>query len=277
MTSNSNCFVTLILLLHLHSSEVVFGSKILFIPANVYSHVQLFSHLAANLAQLGHVTRVVVPSSAQVPNFTGKVDNGGNFSYTAYPVPENESFADSRNMSEAILRLAVSHSVWEKFAIMSRLVSDFESHCESDCFHLLDNDQLINQVRTDSYQFVVVDPTERKCYLAIPYSLGIPYAILSIPVITWSYRVPRLPSFAPLLGFTYTDRKSFAQRLTSFLVEQLLLLGKLVRNTTTVYADRFAPERPSLDQHQLMLRVRLTSISPHADPVFCRLPFGYRI
>lgn len=113
------------------------------------------------------------------------------------------------------------------------------------------------QVRTDDYEFAVMDPAERRCYIAIPYSLGIPYAILSMPGVAWSYRVPRLPSFAPLLGFGYTDRKSFVQRLTSFLVEQLLLWSTRLQNTTTAYVDRLAPERPSLKPYQLILRVCL--------------------
>lgn len=275
MTSNiCSVTATLLILISTLMLSPTSGAKILFIPANVNSHVLCFSRLAADLTQLGHVTRVLAPSNAHVPQFVGEVENGGNFSYTKYHVDGDEPYTNSRNTNVAIMRLAVSQSIWEQYTVMRSMLKGFIDQCESDCVHLLDSDHVMQQVREEGYQFSVVDPVVPQCYYAIPYSLGIPFATLSLPAITWTYRVPRLPSFAPLFGFTYTDRKSFVQRLTSFAVEFLMMLGKQLQNKTTVYVDRLAPDRPSLNAHQLVQQVKfLRSFSLRVqNPAYLLLP-----
>ena len=246
------------ILLVLISSEVmfapIFGAKILFLPVNIDSHILYFSRLAADLTQLGHVTRVLAPSNARVPQFIRKLESGGNFSYTMYQVDGEEPYANSRNMSAAIMRMALSRTLWKKFTVLRRFISIFDDHCEADCVRLLDNDHIMKQVRDEGYQFAVMDPFVTQCYYAIPYSLGVPYASMWMPAFTWLYRVPRLPSFVPSLGFRFTDRMSFVQRLTTFLVE--LLIYVQLQNKTTTYVDRLAPDRPSLNAIQLMQRVQ---------------------
>jgi len=233
----------------------VFGAKILFLPINMNSHVLYFSRLAADLAKLGHVTRVLAPSNARVPPFVGEVESGGNFSYATYPVDGVESFSNSRNMSAAITRLVMSQSTWEKFVVLRSVLKEVAYRCESDCVRLLDNDHVMKQVRDEGYQFAVMDPVAIQCYYAIPYSLGIPYATLYIPAVALMYRVPRFPSFVPPIGMSYTDRMGFLQRLTTFVIAQLMLSGLRFQNTTSAYVDRLAPDRPSLNRYQLMQRV----------------------
>ena len=251
------------LLLLLISTQVmfapIFGAKILFLPVNVNSHVLYFSRLAADLAQLGHVTRVLAPSNARAPQFVREIESGGNFSYTTYPVDEGEPFANSRNMSAAIMRMAMSRSTWEKIRVLGGLLKDVFSHLESDCVHLLDNEHMMKQVRDEGYQFAVVEALVTHCYYAIPYSLRIPYASVSVSGLTWLYRVPRFPSFAPSKLLSYTDRMSFVQRLMTFVVEQLLQLQIL--DTTTTYADRLAADRPSVNAYQLMQRVQFKTFN----------------
>ena len=260
MASTSICTKTVVLML-LISAEVmfapIFGAKILFIPANVNSHVLYFSRLAADLTQIGHVTRVLAPSNAHVPQFIADVESGGNFSYTTYPVDGEEPFMNSRNASAAIMRLAVSPSLWERFTVLRGLLKGFVHHCELDCVRLVDNDHIMKQVREEGYQFAVMDPVVPQCYYAIPYSVGVPYATLCIPAMSWTYRVPRLPSFAPPLGLSYTDRMSFFQRLITFGVGQLMMIGVQFQNKTTAYVDRMAPDRPSLNHRQLLNQVGL--------------------
>jgi len=249
----------------------VFGANILFIPANMNSHVLYFSRLAADLAQLGHVTRVLAPNNARVPRFIAEEgENGGNLKYTTYPVDGEESFANSRNTSANVMRLALSQSAWEKFTLSMSVFGDFLSHCESDCVNLLDNDHLMQQVRDDGYQFAVMDRTTH-CYYAIPYSLGVPYATLSISGIAWSYRVPRLPSFAPVLSLGYTDRMSFVERLTTFVGATVVPL--LLRNVSTTYVERLAPGRPPLNAHQLHQKACFVALSYARF----RLSYGRRV
>jgi len=234
----------------------IFGAKILFIPLNVNSHVHCFSRLAADLSQLGHVTRVLAPSNARVPHFIREVESGGNFSYTTYPVDGEEPYPNSRHLSAASLKFATSHSIWEKFSAWSDIVKDWTARCESDCTRLTNNDYVMQQVRDEGYQFAVMDKLIVQCHYAIPYSLGIPYATLSVPRTAWIYRVARFPSFAPSLKFAFTDRMNFVERLTTFVFDQLILLQ--LQNEKTI--DRLAPDRPSLNNIQLMQQVQSEQI-----------------
>jgi len=265
MVSTTICMKIVVLMLI--SDEVmfvrIFGAKILFLPVNINSHVLYFSRLAADLAQLGHVTRVLAPSNARTPQFIRELQSVGNFSYTTYLVDGEEPFMSSRNASAIIMRLALSRSFWERFTLVGSLLKDAFNHCESDCARLLDNDYIMRQVRDEGYQFAVMDPIAPQCYYAIPYSLGISYATLWGPVFAWTYRVPRFASFTPSLplGLGYTDRMSFVQRLTTFVFD--LLCQFQLQNNTTAYVDRLAPDRPSVDAHQLLQRVQISHISFH--------------
>jgi len=236
----------------------VFGAKILFVPGNVNSHVLYFSRLAADLTQLGHVTRVLAPSNARVPSFVAEVESGGNFSYTTYPVDGDQPFANSRQFSESLTRLALSQSAWGKLSAMSDLIKKVINHHESDCVRLLDNVHLMQQIRGGGFQFAVMDVIIPYCYLAIPYSVGVRYSLLSLPVITWTYRVPRLPSFASIFGFGYTDQMTLVQRLTTFVFQSLVVF--CLRNDTTTYVAQLAPDRPAITSHQLVQQVYLNNV-----------------
>jgi len=232
----------------------VSGAKILFIPANVNSHVIFFSRLAADLTQLGHVTQVLAPSNARVPHFVAaEAESGGNFSYTTYAVDGDEPFANSQHFSETLTRLALLRSAWQKFSTIYGLINDLYKHHESDCVRLLENVHLMRQIRDGGFQFAVMNPTIPQCYLAIPYSMGIRYASMSISALAWAYRVPRLPSFASTFGLGYTDQMTLVQRLTTLVSETLLMF--YMHNDTTAYVKRLAPDRPSLTYIQLIQKV----------------------
>jgi len=122
MTSTKNIRFLFVMFLLLRTD--VFSAKILFVPANMNSHVLYFSRLAADLTQLGHVTRVLAPSNARVPGFVAEAEIGGNFSYTKYTVDGDEPYLNSRHVSEALVRVAMSQSVLEKFFGVSALLKE---------------------------------------------------------------------------------------------------------------------------------------------------------
>jgi len=231
----------------------VFGAKILFIPANMNSHIDLFSRLAADLTQLGHVTEVLAPSNGRVPHFIAEYESGGNFTYTTYPVDGDEPFLNSRYVSEFITRLALTQSTWEKFSGTAEFRKEVYSHYAADCVRLLDNLPLISQIRSAGFQFAVMDPKVPYCNYALPYSMRIRYATVSVPIFTWIYRVPRLPSFASTIGLDNTDEMSLLQRVRALVFESLLLLQ--LQNDTTEYVARLAPDLPPINSFQLLQQV----------------------
>jgi len=71
---------------------------------------------------------------------------------------------------------------------------------------------------------------------------------------TWTYRVPRLPSFvSSLYGLGYPDQMTLVQRLTTLIFEGLLLLQ--FQNATTTYVARLAPDRSAISPYQLTEQV----------------------
>jgi len=244
----------IVVLMMLSSDAMVFGAKILFIPSNVNSHVLHLSRLAADLTQLGHVTCVLAPSNARVPHFVAEAESGGNFTYTKYPVNGKEPFFNSRYVSEVITRLALSQSLWEKLSGTSDLMKEIVNDHESDCVRLLENVQLMQQIRDGGFQFAVMEPAAPHCYYAIPYSMKIRYASVARPSFIWTYRVPQLAPFVSrLFGLGYTDRMTLVQRLTTFIFDNLDMLKS--QNETTTYITELAPDRPVLSSQQLLEQV----------------------
>jgi hypothetical protein len=207
-----------------------------------------FSRFAADLAELGHVTQLVVPSNARPPDFVAANRTHRGFTYTTYPVDGEIPFANSPETSEAFLRLALSRSVVQRFQIMSSFAERLNVEVESDCIRLLDNDELMSRIRSSGFQFAVMDPFVIHCYYTLPYSLGIPYATLSVPNCPWFYRVPRLPSFASS-SLGYSDRMSFVERLSTLAYDVAILT---LVNSSIYFVEKYAADKPPLTALQLV-------------------------
>jgi hypothetical protein len=218
------------------------GSKILLVVGNINSHVLFFARFADDLARLGHMTELLVPANAHLPDFVASNQTHAHFKYTAYPVDGDVPFANSRATSEAFLQIALSRSIFQKFKILSSFTYQINAEWYSDCERLLSNELLMKRIRSDGYQFAVMDPVAVNCMYVLPYSLGIPYATLSVPMCPWFFRIPRLPSFiSTALG--YSDRMSFVQRLSALALDVAMLT---LVNTSTHHVEKYAPDRPLL-------------------------------
>jgi len=77
---------------------------------------------------------------------------------------------------------------------------------------------VMKQIRDARYDFAILDPIH--CCYVVPYSLGIPYATMSVPFYTAHlFRVPRLSSFPNAL--IASEPPTFLERLTSFVAERM--------------------------------------------------------
>jgi len=85
------------------------AASILLVPMNCRSHLIFFSRLGIDLAELGHVTTLLAPSSARVPDF---VDDGvaGNFSYVQYAVDRATPLLNSPAISARLVAMAMTRS-----------------------------------------------------------------------------------------------------------------------------------------------------------------------
>jgi hypothetical protein len=227
------------------------GTKVLFVVGNINSHVLLFARFADDLARLGHVTELVAPANAHLPDFVASGEMHANFKYTTYPVDGDVPFANSRATSEAFLQIALSRSIFQKFKLLSSFTEHSNAAWHSDCERLLSNEILMKRVRSDGYQFAVMDPVAMDCMYVLPYSLGIPFATLSFPMIPWFFRVPRLPSFVST-ALAYSDRMSFTQRLSALALDMAMMT---LVNMSTYYVQKYAPDRPPIRGLEFMERM----------------------
>ena len=199
----------------------VCATKILLFPANVNSHVSYFSRLGVDLAKLGNVVTVIVPSNAGVPDFL--TDNIENFTYLKYPVDPATSISSLPETSKAIVNMAMTASHIQKMMIMGEYHEKVLLEAAHDCMRLLDNTQIMCHIRETGYEFAISDMVGAiACYNTIPYSLGIPYATLSVSIASqYLFRVPRFATFPNV--FSAGDRQTFPERLTAFILDRIIV------------------------------------------------------
>jgi len=229
------------------------AANILLVPMNCNSHVMFFSRLALDLAKLGHVTTLLAPSSARVPDFV-VVGNAGNFSYIEYPVDGQTPFVNSPEASAQLITMATTTSTLRYLLTLRTYRLTAVRHIEHDCTRLLDNGELMRHVREAAFDFAIMDPVYAvTCYYTIPLSLGIPYASLSIAFFSAVFRVPRLASFPNFLT-TSGDPPAFLERLKTFLVERV---DPVVSSDERYFWEKYVPGHPCLGAAEIMRRQSL--------------------
>ena len=229
------------------------ATKILLVPGNLDSHIMLFSRLAIDLAKLGNMATVIAPSNARIPDFVTD-DAVDNFTYVKYPVDETTWFPSSAEMTELVVTMATTTSPLQIMRAFANGNAELTHAGEKDCVRLLDNVELMRQIRETRYDFAIMDLFGAiACYYTIPYSLGMPYATMSLDLSSaYLFRVPRLSSFPNAVSLS--DRPSFLDRLTVFIIDRL---DNGVISDNRHYMKKYAPDRPYLDTVELFQRQSL--------------------
>ena len=230
--------VTVVVSTYLAAS--VCATKILLVPGNLDSHVILFSRLGVELAKLGDVVTVIAPSSTRIPDFVA--DDIENFTYLSYPVDKSAWFA---NKTETLIaRAMISSSPIQVMRMFAEGTAAVTRVGEQNCIRLLDNAKIMPKIRTAGYDFAIMDMYGAiACYYTIPYSLGIPYATLSLVISSASiFRVPRLASFPNMASLS--DRTSFLDRLTTFIID---MMDHGIIRDNRYYMEKYVPNRPYID------------------------------
>jgi len=228
------------------------ATKILLIPGNINSHVMYFSRLGVDLAKLGNVATVIAPSNARVPDFA--TDNVENFTYLKYPVEKATPFANSPEMSEMMIRVAMTTSLVQRIRVMLEFTADGVRESEQDCTRLLDNVQTMQQIREARYDFAIMDMLGAVgCYSTIPYSLGMSHGMLSLSLATLHlFRLPRLASFPNPLSLS--DPPTFFERLTALFINGM---SPTDLSDNRYFMEKYASNRPYIDMLEFLRRQSL--------------------
>ena len=109
-------------------------------------------------------------------------------------------------------------------------------------------------MRETGYDFAIMDLFSAvSCYYTLPYSLGIPYATMSLGLNTpHLFRTPRLAAFPNLVSLS--DRPSFVERMAAFLVERI---DPGVISDNTRFMRKYVPDRPLVDTTEMVRRQSL--------------------
>lgn len=224
------------------------AAKILIVPGNVNSHIIYFAELGEALSSQGHTVLLVAPSNARFPS----QKTTSNFTTGTYQVPDDVPFMSSVRSAELMVKAVLSKSLIERFTLFFEMEEECNRHLESDCSHLFDNAKLMQHIRGQKFDFAIMDAMAVHCYLVLPYSLGIPYAIFSISYYELLYRVPRLPSFVTMEPFT--DEMTFQQRLKSMFAA---LLVYSYQPDTAPFLNKYASHLPSMTYFDLIQKASL--------------------
>src|SRR6218665_1926144 len=219
------------------------AAKILAIPQNLNSHSLLFSQLGEGLSKIGHKIHIVIPANAKIPHHL----ENENLTFVVYDVDGDTPFANSPEVSQTFMKMALSDSKFEYISILYSFTKRAIPEYEKDCIHLFENKEVMDKLRNEEFDFAIMDPITPQCYYVVPYSLGIPYATLSLSFGTWFFGSPRLPSFVTSLR--YTDDMTFSQRFMSFLIDIALFT---ISDRTTHYSEKYAPNKPPINSIKLL-------------------------
>ena len=253
MVKRSVDALLVIAIISICSTASIYATKILLFPSSMSSHVRFFSRLGVDLAKLGNVVTVLVASNARVPDFV--TDDIENFTYLKYPVDRNTTITNLPRTSKDMVDMAMTASPIRRMIMLGQHNDDMALEGEQDCIQLLHNIKIMSQVREAKYEFAIMDIIGAKaCYNTIPYLLEMPYATLSIEVVSpYLFRVPRFASFPNTISGI--GRLTFFERLTAFIVDFIAFLFMVP--DTKYYMKKYAPNRPFINMLELHHRQSL--------------------
>jgi hypothetical protein len=245
-------YCVLLTICHVSLLRAADAAKILLVPANINSHVMYFARLGETLTELGHHCHLLAASNARLSAdvAAAAAATSGRFSIGRYEVDGDMAFVNSPEFSKGMVDIALGESTLAKLRMIMSFWGHMQKTFAADCERLLDNSSVVDHVRSSDYDFAIMDPAFPQCFV-LPYALRLPYAALSVPIGTFAYRVPRLPSFASSFG--HSDRMSFGERLSCFL-QDLMITHVVVPPPNTTLSVRHATDRPPLDVYDIVAR-----------------------
>ena len=221
-------------------------ANVLVIPSHVNSHLLFMSQMAAAIDGKHNVS-ILLPSNAKVPELLH--DTGVNV--MTFPSPGETSAMSGPEFSKLLIKIAFCKSFFEQMSLYAEMSSLGLGQIELDCEGRF---QLMPEIRARGFDFAIVDGTDFFCGPLIPYALDIPFGFISISFIPIEFRVPALPSFTPMSTTGLSDRMNFWQRTLNTI---LTLIMPIAANHTLHFAERFVPEKPTLDAFEFHQRASL--------------------
>ena len=113
-----------------------------------------------------------------------------------------------------------------------------------DIWEMMDNAHFMQKIKESNFDLVVLDGFMLGlARFVLPYKLSLPYALVTSYYFPWFMKIPALPSFAPIMKVTYTEKMTFSERLhnTMLFFEESLFSPQAADSTWERYLPNETP------------------------------------
>lgn len=218
----STTWVTLLLWFTLAITK---ADKIIIIPPIMFeSHLYIFKTVATALHEKGHDTVFLVSEGREIPP-------SSHYQVQRYPGIFNSTTSDEFLQSKMKNIFSGRLTALEMFDILD--------HYSSNCDIMVGNQELMQRLKKENYDMVIVDPNEM-CGLVIANILDVKYVVFS----TGLWFPVELGAPAPL---------SYVPEFNSLLTDRMDLLGR-IKNTIVYLVSRFGINFIVLPKYDRIMR-----------------------
>ncbi len=199
----------------------IFCGRILLLSHQYGSHMMVCHALAEKLPKMGHEVYTVLGTDVKEPS---AVKEHGYKVIRFYRPYFN---------IDALIAKQVSALFGGEMDFLSG-----SSFAFRECQLLMEDKQFIRKVKELKFDLVVVDYfLLAHCLYMVPYSLGIPFVVVSPAIEENTMRTPQPASFVPNIIMETSEHMTFVQRLKTFLMDSVLALPSIsplvmMQNTT---------------------------------------------
>ena len=230
-----------ILLLLLISASCGSAARLLLLPSDHTSHVNLFTIAARELQSRGHEAILLAPKRHK------HILKEANIQYVLFDGPEspedNQDIVNSLLFSSGLSHLMNYRSFRKE---MSQAGLDI-------CYRIMHNGIALDNLKTHQFDLVVMDSSDTsRCLYVLPYKLGIPYITMIFQQNPWNVGTS---AFSPVDGFSdikiMKKDSGYLQTFTNLAIHVLahLLPPPLVNKD--YQTKELAPEKPETTYHHL--------------------------
>ena len=222
------------------SLQTCAAHRFLLYPLNSQSHIRILLKFGEVLTAANHSVDILMASNNHF-----QVAPESKIRILEYPVSSGIPLDDLPTISEYCVK---SHKSGESSLLvpLNTFVKDYAANTGQfigECEELLNNSVFIAMLKNNQYDFVLMDNFEIACAPTLPYKLNVSFGIVAMPMLSWFYRLPVLPSVMPYPASNLSDKMSFLQRFYNTLFYLLAEFYAAYHSRTTYFSAKYAPER----------------------------------
>ncbi|CAL1531827.1 unnamed protein product [Lymnaea stagnalis] len=224
------------------------GKTVVFLPIMIVSsHAMVYELVAQELALLGHHVHLAVPSAFARRLRTNSSSGVRYFSYGDFLDVSEDMFI--KKCEETLGNATHGEPDWTWMLEYSSVLSDV-------FFQAMNERGLVEFVRELKPDLLVVDWSPRINELvAVPYALGVPFAVLSPLFSAATARVPSNPMEDAMNSKNFRSASSFYEKFLILLDVMYPFYYDLVYDTG--YVARIAQDKPPITTSDLMSRAEI--------------------